>query len=47
VQIPEPFQSAADAVLVVRYTAPGLGTFEATRPLAELPEKKAEPEPEK
>jgi hypothetical protein len=47
VQIPEPFRGAADAVLVVRFTAPGLGTFEATRPLAELPEKPAEPPPEK
>jgi hypothetical protein len=46
VQIPEPFQGAFDAVLVVRFTAPGLGTLEASRPLAELPEKKAEPQPE-
>ena len=44
-QIPEPFRSAADAALVVRFIAPGLGTFEATRPLSELPEKPAEPEP--
>jgi len=47
VQIPEPFRSAADAVLVVRFTAPGLGTLEASRPLADLPEMKTEPQPEK
>ena len=46
-QIPEPFRSASDAVLMVRFTAPGLGTLEASRPLSELPEMKPEPQPEK
>jgi hypothetical protein len=47
VKIPEAFRSAADAVLVVRFVAPVLGSFEATRPLAGLPDKKADPKPEK
>jgi hypothetical protein len=47
VSIPESFRTAADAVLVLRFTAPGLGSFETTRPLSGLPEKPAKPDPEK
>jgi Flp pilus assembly protein TadD len=39
VQIPEAFRSAAGALLVIRFEAPDLGTFEASRPLADLGEQ--------